>query len=49
MPTRSPGRNRSVPFTAEALAAIAVTTIANITGFEGTGCALHEVSVEKLA
>jgi D-lactate dehydrogenase len=36
-------------FTEEALAAIADTTIANITAFEGTGRAVHEVSVEKLA
>jgi len=36
-------------FTAEALAAIAQTTIGNITAFEDTGRALHEVSVEKLA
>jgi len=36
-------------FTAEALTAIAETTIANITAFEDTGKALHEVSVEKLA
>ena len=36
-------------FTAEALAAIAETTIGNITAFEDTGRALHEVSVEKLA
>jgi D-lactate dehydrogenase len=36
-------------FTTEALAAIAETTIANITAFESTGRALHEVSVEKLA
>jgi len=36
-------------FTAEALEAIARTTVANITRFEETGRALHEVSVEKLA
>jgi D-lactate dehydrogenase len=36
-------------FTAEALTAIAETTIANITSFARTGKALHEVSVEKLA
>ena len=36
-------------FTAEALTAIAETTVANITAFEDTGRALHEVSVEKLA
>jgi D-lactate dehydrogenase len=36
-------------FTAEALAAIAETTIANITAFEDTGRAVHEVSTEKLA
>jgi D-lactate dehydrogenase len=36
-------------FTAEALTAIAETTIANITAFEDTGRAVHEVSVEKLA
>jgi D-lactate dehydrogenase len=36
-------------FTAEALTAIAETTIANITAFEDTGRALHEVSVERLA
>jgi D-lactate dehydrogenase len=36
-------------FTAEALAAIAETTIGNITAFEDTGRALHEVSVDKLA
>jgi D-lactate dehydrogenase len=36
-------------FTAEAMAAIAETTIANITAFEDTGRAVHEVSVEKLA
>jgi D-lactate dehydrogenase len=35
-------------FTAEALTAIAETTIANITAFDDTGRALHEVSVEKL-
>ena len=36
-------------FTAEALTAIAETTIANITTFEQTGRAVHEVSTEKLA
>ena len=36
-------------FTAEALAAIAETTMGNITAFEDTGRALHEVSVERLA
>jgi D-lactate dehydrogenase len=36
-------------FTAEALTAIAETTLANITAFEATGRAVHEVSVEKLA
>ena len=36
-------------FTAEALTAIAETTVANITAFEETGRAVHEVSVEKLA
>ncbi|MCB4824808.1 2-hydroxyacid dehydrogenase [Roseicella aerolata] len=36
-------------FTAEALTAIAETTIANITAFEETGRAVHEVSTEKLA
>ncbi len=36
-------------FTAEALTAIAETTIANITAFQDTGRAVHEVSVEKLA
>lgn len=36
-------------FTAEALTAIAETTVANITAFEEAGRALHEVSVEKLA
>lgn len=36
-------------FTQEALASIAATTIANITTFERTGRALHEVSVERLA
>lgn len=34
--------------TEEALTAIATTTIANVTAFERTGSALHEVSVEKL-
>jgi len=36
-------------FTTEALTAIAETTLANITAFEETGRALHEVSTEKLA
>ncbi|MXP62467.1 2-hydroxyacid dehydrogenase [Roseomonas sp. M0104] len=36
-------------FTAEALTAIAETTLANITAFEEAGRALHEVSTEKLA
>ena len=36
-------------FTAEALTAIAETTVANMTAFEETGRAVHEVSVEKLA
>ncbi len=36
-------------FTQDALAAIAETTIGNITAFERTGHALHEVSVERLA
>jgi D-lactate dehydrogenase len=36
-------------FTAEALTAIAETTIGNITAFEKTGAALHEISVERLA
>ena len=36
-------------FTAEALTAIAETTVANLTAFEETGRAVHEVSVEKLA
>jgi D-lactate dehydrogenase len=36
-------------FTEEALTAIAETTVANITAFEETGRAVHEVSVEKLA
>jgi D-lactate dehydrogenase len=36
-------------FTAEALLNIAETTIANITTFEETGRALHEISVEKIA
>ncbi|MBL6457366.1 2-hydroxyacid dehydrogenase [Belnapia sp. T6] len=35
-------------FTEEALSAIAETTIANITAFEETGRALHEVSTERL-
>ena len=36
-------------FTQEAMTAIAETTIGNISSFENTGTALHEVSVEKLA
>ncbi|HWX48976.1 MAG TPA: 2-hydroxyacid dehydrogenase [Roseomonas sp.] len=36
-------------FTVEALTAIAETTLANITRFEATGRAVHEVSTEKLA
>lgn len=36
-------------FTAEALTAIAETTLANISAFEDTGRPAHEVSVEKLA
>ncbi len=36
-------------FTEEALTNIADTTIGNITSFERTGQALHEVSVEKIA
>ncbi|MBU8873771.1 2-hydroxyacid dehydrogenase [Reyranella sp. MMS21-HV4-11] len=36
-------------FTADALHGIAGTTIANITGFERDGRAVHEISVEKLA
>ncbi len=36
-------------FTAEALTAIAATTLANISHFEASGRALHEVSVERLA
>jgi D-lactate dehydrogenase len=36
-------------FTQEALTAIAETTIANLTRFEASGSALHEVSLEKLA
>lgn len=36
-------------FTQEAMTAIAQTTIGNISSFEKTGTALHEVSVEKLA
>jgi len=35
-------------FTREAMTAIAETTIGNISSFERTGAALHEVSVEKL-
>lgn len=35
-------------FTQEALTSIAETTIANITSYECTGRALHEVSVEKI-
>ena len=34
-------------FTAEAMRAIAETTMANITNFERSGRALHEVSVER--
>ncbi|HUG61981.1 MAG TPA: 2-hydroxyacid dehydrogenase [Methylomirabilota bacterium] len=36
-------------FTREAMAGIAETTLANISGFEATGRALHEVGVERLA
>lgn len=36
-------------FTREALTSIAETTIANVTAFERTGRALHEVSVDRLA
>jgi D-lactate dehydrogenase len=36
-------------FTAEALTAIAETTIANVTAFETTGRTLHAVSTERLA
>lgn len=36
-------------FTVEALTAICATTIDNITRFESTGSAVHEVSVEKLS
>jgi D-lactate dehydrogenase len=36
-------------FTAEALGAIAETTIANLTAFENTGRAVHEVVMEKMA
>ena len=36
-------------FTADALQGIAATTIANITGFERDGRAVHEISVENLA
>lgn len=36
-------------FTHEAMTAIAQTTIRNISDYEATGSALHEVSVEKLA
>lgn len=36
-------------FTAEALSAIAETTIANITAFEADGTALHQISTERLA
>lgn len=36
-------------FTHEAMTAIAETTIGNISSFEKTGKALHEVSIEKLA
>jgi D-lactate dehydrogenase len=35
-------------FTREALAGIAETTIGNLTAFETTGRALHEISVEKI-
>jgi D-lactate dehydrogenase len=36
-------------FTAEAMRAIAETTLANVTAFEETGRAVHEISTEKLA
>ena len=36
-------------FTHEALTAIAETTLDNVSAFEATGRALHEVSVERLA
>ena len=36
-------------FTAQAMAAIAETTVANITAFEDTGQPAHPVSIEKLA
>lgn len=36
-------------FTREAMQAIASTTVRNVSGFEETGAALYEVSVEKLA
>jgi D-lactate dehydrogenase len=36
-------------FTAEALRAIAETTLANVTAFERHGRAVHEVSIERLA
>ena len=36
-------------FTDDALTAIARTTLANVEAFARDGCALHEVSVEKLA
>jgi D-lactate dehydrogenase len=36
-------------FTQEALIAIAQTTLANLTTFESTGRAVHEVSVERIA
>ena len=36
-------------FTAEALATIAQTTLANVSAFEATGKALHEISTERLA
>ena len=36
-------------FTVEALTAIAETTVANITAFQDTGRALHEVSTERVA
>jgi len=36
-------------FTTEALATIAQTTLANVSAFEATGKALHEISTERLA
>ena len=36
-------------FTAEALAAIAETTVANLSAFEADGRPVHEVTVERLA